>query len=40
MEIRKTKPEELNILIRMHVYLWQVTETLCNGGTPILHHRS
>ena len=69
MEIRKTKPEELNILIgsipypekglkdpvklkvlqilnekygivEADFYLWQVTKTLCNGGTPILHHRS
>ena len=22
--------------MRMHVYLWQVTETLCNGGTSDL----
>lgn len=41
MEIRKTKPEELEVLLKMYEHArdsWQLTEMLLNGKTIILLH--
>lgn len=41
MEIRKTRPEELDVLLKMyetHADLWQLTEMLLSGETLILLH--